>query len=267
MHATFEYVLAGIVLLVILSTAEMHIFGIMAFQLAKMEQETEYPIAEKILDTLLLSPGNPGDWGNQSGIPSSFGLAVQNSLRSYTLDVRKVAKLVNGSPGYMLPSTARDLMGLSSIYNFNLTITPMFNINITMPSSNTYLIKVIDYKGLLVSNAYVTGFYVPTSMSGDETFSAQSAVTGLYGSCTLVFNPLPGHFLVVSVSQMAINNVQTYPVGMKVTIEGGIVKMSDFPIIQTIIYATGQSPELIESVIRYVDINNLGYCVKFELWE
>ncbi|MEM2110815.1 MAG: hypothetical protein QXX08_02935 [Candidatus Bathyarchaeia archaeon] len=273
MHVNYEYIAAGIILLLILSISEMNIFTIMRYQLAKMEQETEYPTAERILDMLLLSPGYPPNWGNQSDNPDSLGLAAQNAFRAYVLDISKVARLMENSSYYIAPVTARQLMGLSSNYHFNLTITPVFTISIVNASSESHMeynITIRDYKGFLSSNVNVTGFYVPNSLVGNETYNSASAVTDPTGSCILKFTntlPSPNYSLVVCANHLGVKTVQTYPTALNVRVEGGCVLSSEFPMIQTINYATGSVFSMTtESVSRYVEIEGVTYYVKFDLW-
>jgi len=267
----YEYILAGIVLLLILSVSEMNIFAVMTHQLTQMEQETEYPAAERILDTILLSPGYPPNWGNQSADPISLGLAVQNALRAYVLDISKVIRLKEDSPNYISPGRARRLMGLSEDYHFNLTIIPIFTIDIVNASSMgqaKYVITIKDYRGFLVPNVNVTGFYVSNSLTGEEIYPSKSAITGTDGSCELIFNPsLPNRSLVVCANQLEVKAIQTDPPGLKVRVEGGCVMRSDFPVIPAIRYYTGRISGLVsESVFRYAEIEGVTYYVKFDLW-
>jgi len=270
LHVNYEYILAGLVLLLILSVSEMNIYSIMTHQLAKMEQETEYPAAARILDTILLSPGYPPNWGNQTEEPTSFGLAVHNSLRAYVLDISKASRLIEGASGYIKPGKARQLMGLSEDYHFNLTIIPVFTIDIVNASQEQpgkYIVTITDSKGFGVPNVNVTGFYVPESMMRGDIYPSQSAVTGVDGTCVLTFSHLSNCSLVVLANQLEIKAVQTEPPGDPVRVEGGYVMKSNFEVIQTINYATGSVFALSsETASRYVEIDGLTYYVEFDLW-
>ncbi len=271
MHVDYEYILAGLILLLILSVAEMNIFAVMTHQLTRMEQEAEYPAAERILDTILLSPGYPPNWGNQSADPTSLGLAVQNALKAYVLDISKVIRLKEGYPNYISPGTARQLMGLSEDYHFNLTIIPVFNIciNGSLAEQGEYSITMKDYKGFLVPNVNVTGYYVPNSLTGGGIYPSKSAMTGTDGRCVLTFDPLPNYSLVVCANQLEVKAIQTFTSlpDWKIRVEGGCVMKSDFPIIQAIYYYTGRISGLAyESVFRYAEIEGITYYVKFDLW-
>jgi hypothetical protein len=276
LEAIYEYILAGIVILIILSVAEMNIFSVMTLQLTKMQQENENPVADRILDMILLSPGYPPNWGNQSTDQiTSLGFAVQDALSSYELDISKVRRL-NESVGpdmYIYPAKARQLMGLSEKYNFNLTMIPVFNINIvnaSLTGQAKYLITIKDYKGFLVPNVNVTGFYVPNSFTNGEIFPSTYAITGTDGTCVLTFSPLSNYSLVVYANQLGVNAIQTYPPnlwGGRVQVEGGCVMESDFPIIQAIHCYTGStSGKTSETASRYAEIQGVTYYVKFDLW-
>jgi len=270
LHADYEYILAGLVLLLILSVAEMNIFAVMTHQLTRMEQEAEYPAAERILDTILLSPGYPPNWGNQSADPTLLGLAVQNALRAYVLDISKVIRLKEDSPNYISAGKARRLMGLSEDYHFNLTIIPVFTIDILNASSMgqaKYVITITDCKGFRVPNVDVTGFYVPNSLTGGEIYPSKSAITGTDGSCVLIFDSLPNRSLVVCANQLEVKAMQTDPPSFKARVEGGCVMKSDFSVIQAVHYYTGRIYGLFsESVLRYAEIEGGTYYVKFDLW-
>ena len=271
MHVDYEYILAGLVLLLILAVSEMNIFAVITHQLTRMEQEVEYSTAERILDMILLSPGFPPNWGNQSADPTSLGLAVQNPLRAYTLDISKVIRLKEDSLNYIPPGKARQLMGLSENYHFNLTIIPVFTIDIVNASSGgqaKYVITIKDYKGFRVPNVNVTGFYVPNSLTGGQIYPFKSAITGVDGVCVLTFNPsLPNRSLVVYASQLEVKALQTDPPDLKVWVEKSVVMKSDFPMIQTIYYYTGRVSGMVnESVFRYAEIEGVTYYVKFDLW-
>jgi len=266
----YEYILAGLVLLLILSVSEMNIYSIMTHQLTKMEQETEYPVAARILDTILLSPGYPPNWCNQSEDPSSLGLAVHNSLRAYVLDIGKVSRLIEDHPNYIKPGKARQLLGLSEDYHFNLTIIPVFTISIVNASQEQpgkYAITITDSKGLGVANVNITGFYVPKSLMSGDVYPSESVTSGLNGTCILSFNPLPDRYLIVLANQLEVKAVQTEPPGLSFRVEGGYVLKSDYPVIQTVKYATGSVFALSsETASGYVEIDGLTYYVRFDLW-
>lgn len=269
MHANLEYIMSGLMLLLILSVAEINLISITGHQVAKFEQKSEYLSVEKILDMLLLSPGIPLNWGNQTEEPTLLGLAEQNSIKAYMLDESKIARLTIDSPNYIPPTNSREIMDLSSFSQFNLTITPVFNINIlniSSPGLAKYEITITDYKGFKTPNVNVTGFYIPTSFSNGEIYPSKSNVTGLDGSCNLTFNYTPNCSLVVYATQLNVNAIKIEPAYLGVKIVGEYMIKSNFPVIEKITYATGSnfasSPEV---AIRYAEIDGITYFVRFEL--
>jgi hypothetical protein len=266
MHVNYEYILAGIIMLLMLSVTGVNITSIVTHRLYRMEQETESPLAERLLDIILLSPGYPPDWGEKPEDPLSFGLAAQNAIKSYVLDVSKVFRLKEESPYYIPPRTARELMGLSETYNFNLTITPVFRISMVNASS-TYHITVTNYKGFRMPSVNVTAFYIPKSLTPDSPIFSKSALTNTKGECTITFNPLPNYILLIYINHLEVKAVQSYPPGLKFRVEGGCIMESEYPIIDTITYATEiYSSPYVETAFRYVEIAGITYYVKIDVW-
>ncbi|MEM2092064.1 MAG: hypothetical protein QXR59_02110 [Candidatus Bathyarchaeia archaeon] len=267
MHVNYEYIMAGIILLLIFSVTGANIMSVVTHRLSRMEQETEYPLAERLLDMILLSPGYPPDWGIRSEDPLAFGLASTNALRDYVLDISKVYRLIEDSPNHIPPSVARKLMGLSSRYNFNLRIMPVFQIEIVNISS-TYRITVTNYRGFRIPNVNVTVFYVNRSLSTSSLFYSQASVlTNTSGECTVTFDPKPNHVLLVYINHLEVKAAKSYPPGLKLRVEGGCIVECDYPVIESITYATGvYSSAYIETASRYVEIEGTTYYVRLDVW-
>lgn len=267
MHVNYEYIMAGIILLLIFSVTRANVMSVMTHRLSRMEQETEYLLAERLLDMILLSPGYPPDWGVRSEDPLAFGLASTNALRDYVLDISKVYRLTENSPNHIPPSVARKLMGLSSRYNFNLTITSVFQIEIVNISS-TYKIAVTNYRGFRIPNVNVTAFYVNRSPSISlPSYSQVSKLTNINGECTVTFDPKPNHVLLIYINHLEVKAAKSYPSGLKLRVEGECIVECDYPIIDSITYATGiRSSAYIETASRYVEIDGTTYYVKLDVW-
>ena len=58
MSVAYEYVLAGLVMLVMLGAIQANVHVLISSRLAQIEQE-DYFVADSLLDMILLSPGNP----------------------------------------------------------------------------------------------------------------------------------------------------------------------------------------------------------------
>jgi len=267
LHVAYEYILAGVMILLILMMTQVTISALITRQLTYLEQSGGYKTAEKILDVLLLSPGDPPDWGRNASVePNYIGLADQNSLRAYVLDPYKVLRLQKGSAGYISPAKARRLLGLRDDYHFHLRILPALSVEIE--GNGSFTITVKNIKGLPVPNVNVTGYYVPKSFSPTVEYPIKSNITGVDGSCTLIFQYQQDHVLVVCASIFGVRVVSTEPPGLNFRVEGGRVFKSDIPMITEIDYSTGSIVGLEkEDATRYVEIDGSAYIVEFTLWK
>jgi len=245
-------------------------FTLMSQKITQLGQEAPYTTADKILDILLLSPGDPPQWGkNVSEKPVSLGLADENALRVYVLDPYKVARLHNSSVGYIPPSEARTLLGLRRIYHFTLKIRPILAIEVE--GNGTFTLTVRNTKGFLVPNANVTAYYVPESLVPEADYPHKSNITSIDGSCTLEFVPKSDRVLVIKAEQSGVRVVATHPSGYNFIVEGDRVFESDTLLISDQFtdpgYSTGSVSGIYkESVSRCVQIGGLTYLVEFDLW-
>ena len=257
---TIEYILAGLVILTLLPLSQMSMAALVTYQQNQMEQETAYPMVKAILDALLLSPGSPPDWGTSSQAPTQLGLASGNAIETYVLDISKVSRLKAIPPG-----DARELMGLGEGCNFNLTFAPVLNIRLTN-TSNSYRITLVDYRGFRVPNVNITALYVPNSFENGKMYSSKSTATGATGECTLSFDWLPNHFLIVAASQFGVKSTQTFPSDLSIHVEGNYVFQSDYPPIKVMSYATGSmnAPNT-ETTFIFAEIEDTTYYVRLAL--
>jgi hypothetical protein len=266
MQVCYEYILAGVIIFLVLATTEATMFSLMAQRLTVLEQENHYTVADQILDTLLLSPGSPSNWGNifTEG-PLSIGLADQNSLKPYVLDPYKVARLDGNSTGYISPVEARALMGLRRDWHFSLKITPILHIEVA--GNGSFTITVKNNRGLLAPNVNVTAYYVPKSLTRESTYYSKSNITMVDGTCTLWFQFEQNHILVIQAEQMGVKVVTTFPEGLSFIIEGGCVFQIDMTVITEINYSTGDVSGLDkETASRYVEIGGSTFLAEFDLW-
>jgi hypothetical protein len=268
LHVNYEYICAGIIVFLILSVTEVSMFNLMTYQLTRIEQENGYLMAEKILDILLLSPGDPPNWGSYVTDPISLGLAAQNSLEAYILDVNKVIRLSEDAENYISPGKGRRLLGLNKNYQFSLKITPVFLIDITSEGGGDFTLTLTNYEGFQLPNVNVIGYCVPKSLVPGTNYPSQSTISNIDGICTLNFTEwTENHVIVVCADQLGIKVVKTEPTDYNFYIEGDRVVESNTPLIQAINYSTGSVFGLKkESVFRYVDIGDFTYYVEFDLW-
>lgn len=265
MNAIYEYIIAGLTVVVILVAAEMNISTLTSSKLTLAETEG-YSMAESILDMILLSPGDPPNWGDYSQDPRSFGLAFSNVTEEYTLDAKKVIRLSENSSLYISPGKVRSLLGLSTDCNFVFTIKPVFIIDILSGGDGNFTVNVRNSKGFPMANVNVTGYYVLESLgSGPSTSISQ--ITGIDGKCVLEFDPEPNHVLVVSANLLGVEVMQTYPPNLSFRVEGGQVIKSDVPLITFVNYTTGSAYGLsTDRASRHVKIDGFVYIAEFEIW-
>jgi len=266
LQTVYEYILAGLIILLVLMTTEMTMLSLMSQRLTALEQESSYTTADKILDILLLSPGNPTNWGNNfSREPDLLGLADENSVKAYVLDPYKVARFQENSTGYISPSKTRTLLGLRGTYQFSLRLTPI--LNITVEGNGCFTVTVRNVKGFLASNINITAYYVSRSLKQGVDYPVKSNVTMIDGTCTLEFQPEPDHVLVIQAAQLGVKVLVTYPAGLNFRIEGGRVFESDTPLTGELNYSTGSGSGLSkESASRYVEIGGSTYLAELDLW-
>ncbi len=253
-------------MLLILTSTEATISTLMSQKLTQLEQEAPYTTADRILDILLLSPGDPLNWGsNVSETPTYLGLADQAALRAYVLDPRKIGRLYENSPGYIAPSEARALLGLRRSYHFSLRIRSVLRIEVA--GNGTFTLTVRDTKGFLVPNVRITAYYVPESLVPGIDYPHKSNITGIDGSCTVDFTFEQDRVLVVQAEQSGVRVLATYPSGYNFVVEGDRVFGSDTVLVSELEYSTGTVSGISkESVSRYVEIKGLTYLVEFDLW-
>jgi len=240
--------------------------SLMYQKLAALEQESDYTTADKVLDILLLSPGDPPDWGdNVSEDPVSLGLADQNSLRSQVLDPRKVARLHGNSSGYISPTKARTLLGLRRTYHFSLTMRPVLNVEVS--GNGTFVFTVRNSKGLLAPNVNITAYYVPESLVPGDDYPSSTNITRIDGTCALTFQFEADHVLVIRAEQLGVGVTVTHPSGYSFMVEGGRVFASEALLISELVYSTGLVSGIDkETVSRFVEVGGSTYLLQLELW-
>lgn len=268
MHASIEYISAGIIISLILGATAQYTTNMVYDRINLIEQNVGVEKADKINDLLLLSSGCPVDWGGAYDEPDAMGLALDNSLQLYQLDADKVRRLSGESPNYIPPARVRDLLGLSAYYYTSIKVFPLFNMTVTQLSEEMFSVKVVNQWELPVSNVNVTAAYVNVSigevtatnitsfmdLSLDDAFYAFN-MTNALGTCTLNFAGAGAQeTLLVMASQLSVKCLTTWPT------------LSDH-IIGNIESSMGSvSGFNMETVYRNVDIAGLNYIVRFTLW-
>jgi hypothetical protein len=175
-----------------------------------------------VLDSMLLNPGNPLDWGRTDAVPTSFGLQdpefTQYRLSPYSL--MRLQSLTgtpivypktgltysNISDGFgnflFVPynkainySTAAGLLGLNGTYGFQLTISPILTVAVKETRATNPLTLTVNVagSGFPLSNATVSYCFLKVVEKGPGAYpfytsSFGSAFTDDDGLATLGFS-------------------------------------------------------------------------------
>jgi hypothetical protein len=186
------------------------------------ERENLKAIAQAIFTQILLSPGNPEDWGINFSVKSSldlnsFGLAPKSRVTKevYVLDADKISRLNEMNPFFLSsPSHLRELLGLGPEYGFTIEILPALDVKVSMKECGQFRVEVKSiYGGAPVSNANVTAKIYYLDESGQIKGSPAYSTTDYVGTCIIDFgsnlkDPYVAVF-VVNYSNMRVMEIST----------------------------------------------------------
>lgn len=135
MHAILEYLAIGVLIVLFLLVA-FEVVDLVTGRLVLVKEEQLYNVAERVMDKILLTPGDPPDWGtNPNGTLTDFGLALNGTRTPYVVDPDKVMRLANLStfPNPLLINSTEiaSMLGLSEKYGFRLVMRPLLSVNVT----------------------------------------------------------------------------------------------------------------------------------------
>ena len=267
MHVSYEYILAGFIMILVLTTTQVYSAMLLNRKIADWEQAAGYQTAEGLLDMLLLSPGEPSNWNDFPDDPQRLGLASANTFEDYALDSQKVERLTPNSTHYIPPATLRSLLGISSTIGLSLRIIPALNLTVTFEEPGEYALTVRDLKGLLVPNVNVTSYYVSMPFDPYTDPEIQESVTDIHGNASLSYSPRANASLVVCIGQSDIRAIATYPEDTMLTVQGNHVISSTGPAVLAVDSATGSFFGYRREVAsRYVKIDGYTYYAGLILW-
>jgi hypothetical protein len=268
LHATIEYISAGIIIFMILGVTGQYATNMVYDRVNTIERKEGTEKADKIIDMLLLSSGSPPNWGESLDEPTAIAFAVDNSIKLYQLDFDKVARLNSSAVNYIPPNRVRDLLGLSAYYYLSIRVYPVFNITAAKISDEKFSIKVLNQWNVPVSNINVTAAYVdatvaelvPDSITSFMKDTLQGAVyahnlTDALGACTLNFVGSGARpTLLVLGRSFSVKSLMTWP-----TLSTLIIGEIDSSM------GTSSSYN-VETVYRTVEIDGLNYIVRLTMW-
>jgi hypothetical protein len=90
---------------------------------------------QQLSEYLLLSPGNPQNWGSiHSVVPDSFGLAKQDSPGFYELDVDKISRLNQENTYFLSYPQLLESLGINDVA-LSVELKTVFDISVSLVSS------------------------------------------------------------------------------------------------------------------------------------
>jgi len=176
--------------------------------------------ASDLLDSILLSPGIPVNWGKTDVTPTGFGLQdpefTQYKMSPFSLmrlnsatgtpvyyykTGSSYSNITVGSKNFLLVSntsivdysSALRLLGINNTYGFQLTMTPIVTVDVTQEQAANPLRLSLDVQGtgFPLANAKITCCLITVSLSGGAYPSYniiyRTEDTNEQGSATLVF--------------------------------------------------------------------------------
>lgn len=140
-----DFVVSLFLFLLMLSQLILLIINVQSGIISTREGYISYDELDIFGRAILQKEGDP-NWGYQQGLPDNFGLAIENSHSGLTLDPSKIARLITGTTypissvsGFDIfdYSTLKNWIHLESEYDFQLTLTPSLNVDLSVTLENT----------------------------------------------------------------------------------------------------------------------------------
>jgi hypothetical protein len=137
MHS-YEYLFAAVVLVAMLLSSSIMIGAISEPWSSTSEREQLKVAAQKIITQILLTTGDPPEWGSNVSLTenqlNTFGLAKcsDSTREAYALDPSKVLRLTLNStdPLYISPSRVKELLNLGYDYGLALEFYPALKVTL-----------------------------------------------------------------------------------------------------------------------------------------
>ncbi|HLH45247.1 MAG TPA: hypothetical protein VKV31_00540 [bacterium] len=237
-----DYMGAALGMVIIFIAAVFFFSGMITNGVAYSTQRNYALNAQNLFDYILLGTGSPSNWGYTTSQPTAFGLA-QPGASEYTLNPGAVLRLMPMSPiniggrtyyylnlggvslieppnYYVNYTYAKQLLGISGSYEFQLTLTPALNVTVKPISNSKFLVTATGYGGAPMPNAQVTAQYVYAISSGNGKGNnnlnvgvyTDSATTNTTGEAVISFPTQSSstYYLLVQVSAAGIYGAGYY---------------------------------------------------------
>jgi len=230
-HTILEYV--GITLIFIFVLLIMgYYISIPLTSLSAIKSEQLTSISQRMLNTIVLTTGDPEDWGRRTNNPTSFGLKLENtSATLYVLNPDKITRLANGSmysreffnPLYIDKETVSQILGAYRSYGFRIELQPVPNITIVKQDSYKFDVYVNDKRNMSLPGVSVTLYYIIVKEDGGKfnmIVIVNTSVSDINGKCSFNLQPY--------LSTINWNDVIGYLIVAKAAHQGSIsVAVSD----------------------------------------
>ena len=221
---TIDHMIAFVLLIAVLMASMGAYSQIISSAVAYQQNHKVAMKAAELANALLLSTGDPKDWGQGNSTPSALGLQDPET-GGYSLSAFSLARLssatqalvyysktglwysnnsLGGGGTLFVPvtnavnyTTATKLLGVNGSYAFRLTVTPTLNVSISEVNLNPLRLKVdVRGPGLTVRDATLNYFLYRAVPQGGQYPSFQSfsgtSQTDSTGSATLIFPSVDG---------------------------------------------------------------------------
>lgn len=152
-----------------------------------------------VAEYLLLSTGEPSDWGKLTSFPTAFGLA-SDTHGAYELDLDKVSRLNSDNIYSITYQEILAALGTEDV-SFNINIHPLFEVSINLTSSQsgatetTYTFQVSTSKSGFPVSTWLQCYAIVEAYSSNVSSSTSSSGVG-FVNATLP-NSLNGTALLV----------------------------------------------------------------------
>lgn len=223
MHTILEYV--GITLVFIFILVVMgYYMSVPLTSLSVIKSEQLLYVGQRILNIIVLTTGDPEDWGRRIEDPSSFGLKLENTtVGLYVLSPDKIARLANGSvysrefynPFYIDKEKVSRILGINKSYGFRIELEPIPNIRIFCNKQDfpdKIQVYVYDRRNMTLPGVNVTLYYIIVKWDGDEintTVIIRERVSSITGKCSFDLSPY--------LSSIDKNDIIGYVIAVKAT--------------------------------------------------
>ena len=223
-----EYVFSALIIVLLVSLTLTYFIPVSLNRVTYLSEGQLQIEAEKIMNQLLLNPGDPPDWGvSVTSIDSlkSFGFALKGA-NAYSLDINKLVRVFEPNLSEFTNLTSISLndilnvLGLYGVYGLSIKLTPVLNVSIQKSSDFIYEVYVKTYDDMPVINARIKAIHVNVYVSGNtEITYLEDVVENVYtdydGKAILNFtqvdsNGAIGGFLVVYVDFYGLSTVYSF---------------------------------------------------------